>query len=181
LSKLKSSYFVDGASTSKSGLIDCLFLNNPKYFRNTWKVKKIILFNCKMEVEEYYNQNYLKQSLPIAELNMKAARRAKIDIDTDRSYSSIITVPGKEWQMVRFNNAQDYSKVAVQGSCDICKSESSFLLDIFRYFDFILAAHRPYPSRLVSGNSTKCGRYPASGEVMSFTFYITLGIGSRGM
>src|SRR6266540_6058905 len=31
LSKLKSSYFVDGASTTKSGLIDCLFLKNPKY------------------------------------------------------------------------------------------------------------------------------------------------------
>jgi Holliday junction DNA helicase RuvB len=31
LIKLKSSYFVDGASTTKSGLIDCLFLNNPKY------------------------------------------------------------------------------------------------------------------------------------------------------
>jgi MoxR-like ATPase len=31
LNKLKSSYFVDGASTTKSGLIDCLFLNNPKY------------------------------------------------------------------------------------------------------------------------------------------------------
>jgi Holliday junction DNA helicase RuvB len=31
LSKLKSSYFVDGASTTKAGLIDCLFLRNPKY------------------------------------------------------------------------------------------------------------------------------------------------------
>jgi Holliday junction DNA helicase RuvB len=31
LSKLKSSYFVDGANATKSGLIDCLFLNNPKY------------------------------------------------------------------------------------------------------------------------------------------------------
>jgi MoxR-like ATPase len=31
LRKLKSSYFVDGASTTKSGLIDCLILNNPKY------------------------------------------------------------------------------------------------------------------------------------------------------
>src|SRR5436309_6165367 len=31
LRKLKSSYFVDGATTTKSGLIDCLFLNNPKY------------------------------------------------------------------------------------------------------------------------------------------------------
>jgi holliday junction DNA helicase RuvB len=31
LSKLKSSYFVDGASAIKSGLIDCLYLNNPKY------------------------------------------------------------------------------------------------------------------------------------------------------
>jgi MoxR-like ATPase len=31
LIKLKSSYFVDGASTTKAGLIDCLFLNNPKY------------------------------------------------------------------------------------------------------------------------------------------------------
>jgi hypothetical protein len=148
-------------------------LAEPEIFNETLneldkETKKIILFNCKMEVEEYYNQNYLKQSLPIAEINMKAARRAKIDIDTDRSYSSIITVPGKEWQMVRFNSAQDYSKVAVPGSCDICKSESSFLVDIFRYFDFILVAHRPYPSRLVSGNCTKCGRYPASGEVMSF-------------
>jgi Holliday junction DNA helicase RuvB len=31
LSKLKSSYFVDGASTTKAGLVDCLFLNSPKY------------------------------------------------------------------------------------------------------------------------------------------------------
>jgi Holliday junction DNA helicase RuvB len=31
LRKLKGSYFVDGSSTTKSGLIDCLFLNNPKY------------------------------------------------------------------------------------------------------------------------------------------------------
>jgi holliday junction DNA helicase RuvB len=31
LSKLKSSYFGDGASTTKAGLVDCLFLNNPKY------------------------------------------------------------------------------------------------------------------------------------------------------
>jgi MoxR-like ATPase len=31
LNKLKGSYFVDGASATKSGLIDCLFLNNPKY------------------------------------------------------------------------------------------------------------------------------------------------------
>jgi hypothetical protein len=31
LSKLKSSYFVDGVSATKSGLIDCLFLHNPKY------------------------------------------------------------------------------------------------------------------------------------------------------
>jgi DNA replicative helicase MCM subunit Mcm2 (Cdc46/Mcm family) len=31
LSKLKSSFFVDGASTTKAGLVDCLFLKNPKY------------------------------------------------------------------------------------------------------------------------------------------------------
>jgi holliday junction DNA helicase RuvB len=31
LRKLKSSYFVDGACTTKSGLIDCLFAYNPKY------------------------------------------------------------------------------------------------------------------------------------------------------
>jgi holliday junction DNA helicase RuvB len=31
LSKLKSSYLIDGSSTTKAGLIDCLFLNNPKY------------------------------------------------------------------------------------------------------------------------------------------------------
>jgi holliday junction DNA helicase RuvB len=31
LSKLKCSYFVDGANATKSGLIDCLFLNNPRY------------------------------------------------------------------------------------------------------------------------------------------------------
>ena len=31
LSKLRSSYFVDGSCTTKSGLIDCLFLKSPKY------------------------------------------------------------------------------------------------------------------------------------------------------
>jgi hypothetical protein len=149
-------------------------LAEPKIFYETLKeldteTKKIILFNCKMEVEEYYNQNYLKQSLPIAELNKKAARQAKID--TDRSYSNIITIPGKEWQILRFNNIHDYSKVAVPGFCDVCKSESSFLVDIFRYFDFIIAAHRPYPSKLVSGKCTKCGNYPACGDVMSFQHF----------
>ena len=33
LSKLKSSFFVDGASTTKAGLVDFLFLNNPKYLQ----------------------------------------------------------------------------------------------------------------------------------------------------
>ena len=31
LSKLKSSYFVDGTSATKSVPIDCIFLNNTKY------------------------------------------------------------------------------------------------------------------------------------------------------
>jgi MoxR-like ATPase len=31
LRKLKGSYFVDGSSATKSGLIDCLFAKNPKY------------------------------------------------------------------------------------------------------------------------------------------------------
>jgi len=90
------------------------------------ETKKLVLFHFKMEIEEYYKENYLVEELRIMEFHNEYARREKkgrkiIDIPGGiaiipptigerEDYSKLIAIPGKEWHLMRFNNISDYSR-----------------------------------------------------------------------
>jgi len=109
------------------------------------ETKKLILFHFKMEIEEYYKENYLVEELKIMEFHNEYARRERkgrkiIDIPgvisiippiigEREDYSKLIAIPGKEWHLMRFNNISDYSTVTIPGFCIRCNTEgASFMI-----------------------------------------------------
>jgi hypothetical protein len=99
------------------------------------ETKKMVLFHFKLEIEEYYKENYLVEELRIMEFN-NSLRRERQD------YSKLIAIPGKEWHLRRFNNISDYSTVTIPGFCSRCRTEGSFLyetesvLGLYHFFLF---------------------------------------------
>jgi hypothetical protein len=136
-------------------------LADPQIFRKTLEEldgeeKKIILLQFKLEIEGYYNKNYLKEDLLAKELNSRIGK--ELDISFNQDYSSIIMVPTMAWEMMRFNNISDYSKVTIPAFCETCRLDGSFLLGIYTYLDSIVHAYcNPEPSQLVGGNCSRCG------------------------
>jgi hypothetical protein len=134
----------------------------PQLFRETIyeldkETRRLILFKLKMEIEEYYNENHhlSEESLIFEQVGIEQLQKLKIK--EKQEYHYIITVPGREWQEMRLNYISDYSKVTLPGFCESCRSERPFLVDVFRYIDYIISAHGPYPSRGISGNCNICG------------------------
>jgi hypothetical protein len=153
-------------------------LAEPQIFCETLReldqdAKQLVLFHFKMEIEEYYNENYLKESILITRINNKAAQLIRGFPNINSDYLPSLPVPGREWQVMRFHNIHDYSKVILPGFCDTCKSEQPFVVDIFTYFDYIISAYGPYPKVLVSGNCIKCNKYTASTDIMRFPHFGT--------
>ena len=117
--------------------------------------KKIILFQLKMEIEEYHRTNYLTNDWGqisfsfiangddkyygiTKNIRLKNGQEiTQIDHSGDCSYMTII--PGSKWQMMRFNNISDYSKVCIPGFCTNCRSEQSFTVDILEYLYSIIS------------------------------------------
>ncbi|HVD35909.1 MAG TPA: hypothetical protein VNB68_00755 [Nitrososphaeraceae archaeon] len=64
MNKLKSSYLVDGVNATKSGPIDCLFLNNPMYLL----IDEIDKMTAK-GVNERMNHVPIEQSIRITYFN----------------------------------------------------------------------------------------------------------------
>jgi hypothetical protein len=150
-------------------------LAQPQIFREALldiddEARKLVLFSFKMQIEDYYAQNYSKEALLIADINDMWIRSTK-DPTFCNERNNSLAVPGKEWEIARLNNIQECSKVTLPGFCYECKSERPFTIDILRYFDFIIAAQGPYPSRLVSGDCIRCGKNTASTHVMRFIYF----------
>lgn len=140
------------------------------------ETKKITLFQFKMEIEEYYNRNYLTDGWEIAKINQKVRRKKKpkiISLGNINNYSNAIIIPGKKWEMMRFNNIGDCYKVTIPGFCNGCNSDQPFLVETFEYLNDIVGAHRPYPSGVVLGDCTECGKeYGVSTRVMQFPWFV---------
>jgi hypothetical protein len=111
----------------------------------------------------------------IADVNDIGARSTK-DPTLCTEQNNCLAVPGKEWQIARFNNIQEYSKITIPGFCYECKSQRPFIIDILRYFDFIIAAQGPYPSRLVSGDYQMWQRYGEYTRYEVYLLYIALAV-----
>lgn len=114
------------------------------------EAKKVLLYQFKMEIEEYHHQNYLVLDLPALEFNTKPS--------PNHSYSNTLVVPGKEWQVIRFNNIADHSKVTIPAYCETCKSDRSFIIDISAYLKSITYAHNTSKT-MVSGKCSKCSNF----------------------
>lgn len=154
------------------------------------EAKTIILFQFKMEIEQYHKENYLKDDLKAREFNEKLAIQAKKEElkakqlglsretgDNNEPYNdlyNIVRIPGKEWQITQFYNIGDYSKVSIPGYCDICKEHRSFLVDIFIYLNCIQSSHTP-PSgySVVSGECTKCSQGMVSAQIMRLDHFVS--------
>jgi hypothetical protein len=141
------------------------------------ETKKITLFQFKMEIEEYYNNNYLTDGWEVAKINQEIMRKTFPEImsldNINNNYSNVTIIPGKKWEIMRFNNISDYSKVTIPGFCNVCNSDQPFLLDTFEYLNDIVGAHSPYPSGVVSGDCSECGKkFGVGTRVMQFPWFI---------
>jgi hypothetical protein len=122
---------------------------HPEIFKKTVdemdeETKKVMLFQFKMEIEEYYSKYYLV---------------SYITRDSYSKYSNVsmryphdMAISGKEWQIMRINNMANYNNVVVPGFCDNCKLECPLVLDIGDYLDHLVAA---YVTRKISSLSDK--------------------------
>lgn len=155
-------------------------LPSPKIFYETLKgldaeTKKIVLFQFKMEIEEYHNKNYFTdEAVIVRQINCKfSPPEALDDVDRKSNENTIGSIPGKEWQTMRFDNIDDNSKVVLPGFCDKCKSERSFIINIFEYLDSLVGAyHGRYHSRSISGSCFKCEEHIASTSVMRLPHFV---------
>jgi hypothetical protein len=156
------------------------------------ETKKMVLFHFKLEIEEYYKENYLVEELRIMEFHNEYARREKkgrkiIDIPGGiaiippiirerEDYSKLIAIPGKEWHLMRFNNISDYSTVTIPGFCIRCNTEGAFLYDTRRYLDNIICFYiRHDPGGYPYGKCSKCNNnYGLSAHVMWLPHFTTV-------
>ena len=132
------------------------------------ETKKQVLFHFKMEIEEYYKENYLLEELRIMEFH-NSYRKIRED------YSKLIAIPGKEWHLMRFNNISDYSTVTIPGFCSRCNTEGAFLFDTRRYLDSIISFYiRHDPSGYPYGKCNKCNNdFGLSAHVMWLPHFTT--------
>ena len=113
-------------------------------------IRKIVLFEIKMEVEDW---QYSKMIDDI----YKNSRVIAQDIHY-QGLLNIVGIPGKKWQLMRFNNISNHSNVVVPGFCSGCNKEQPFLVHVYKYFNRIIAAHRPYPFNGISQDCDGCGK-----------------------
>jgi hypothetical protein len=57
----------------------------------------------------------------------------KMDIETNYSYEHMDPESVREWELMRFENIQNYSKVTLSGYCKECKLSYPFVMDMFAF------------------------------------------------
>ena len=112
------------------------------------ETKKMLLFNFKMEIEEYYDLYYLA-SYP--------RRQTYSELHSlDSYYEHTMAIPGIEWQLLRFNNIHNHLFVTIPGICLKCKSESPFIMDIEDYFDNLKELSNDFRRENIPRSCIKC-------------------------
>ncbi len=137
--------------------------------------KKLVYFKIKMEIENYYMENYLRSAWLTSKVNASAYIGSRPDqIQSVSSnleeFSKTVGLPSKQWQKVRLDHANDSSKIVVPGSCIICKLDKAVIVDVDNYLKSIPQAYGPDPVPIVSGRCSECGGY-ASGSIMQLEWF----------
>jgi hypothetical protein len=140
--------------------------------------KKIILFQLKMEIEQYHHMNYLTNdwwniwtmdvmygnSSDIKDIQLKNGQVIK-QIDTRGDCSHMTIIPSSDWQMMRYNNINNYSTVCIPGLCINCRSEQPFTVDILEYLYSIASMVKDGSYGTIKTNCDKCN---GKDQVLSF-------------
>ena len=96
-----------------------------------------------MEIEDYYNKYYLVSYL-------------KRYLESPHSPSTL-AISGIDWQIMRFNNIANHTKVVIPGFCVSCKTENPFTLSLLRYLDYLVKfASNPLRDYHIQSNCTHC-------------------------
>jgi hypothetical protein len=122
------------------------------------EAKNVMLLQFKLEIEEYYNKYYL----------VSYVTRTTYEQYHTKRYSVNMTIPGKEWQLMRINNISNYNNVVVPGFCYKCLTEYPFVVSICDYLTR-LAAFASGEIRLMSeviiSKCIKCNKKSLSGRL----------------
>jgi len=123
-------------------------LGNSQIFHETLKqldkdTRRIILFQLKLEIEDYYNGNFKLGT---------GIKHPSGDLEAHNS----VAIPGEEWQLMRFTNIGNYTKVIIPGFCSKCRLERSVAFDIKKYLDTVTSSFKSNPFHIMIGKCTDC-------------------------
>jgi hypothetical protein len=70
-----------------------------------------------------------------------------------------MAISGREWQVMRFNNIANHTKVVIPGFCVSCKSENPFTLSLLDYLDYLVKfVSHPMHNYYIQENCTHCNK-----------------------
>lgn len=132
--------------------------------------KKIMYFQFKMEIEEYYYENYL-----LEEWKRRRLLKNLWPSNYLTDFSDIVAIPGKDWQLMRHENIHDELIVTIPGYCNECKSDRPFLFKTENYLEHLILAHRADPVDTIGGDCTVCGnKYSIFANVMKLPWFLDI-------
>jgi hypothetical protein len=120
--------------------------------------KRVLMFNFKMDVEEYYDRYYLVSYI----------RRFAYSAyhHPDLYYSGDMAIAGKEWQLLRLNNIGNERVVIIPAFCSNCRSEMPIIMDINKYLNHLLAfASGSMSFENIISNCSKCNKETVFGKI----------------
>jgi hypothetical protein len=133
--------------------------------------RKVVFFHLKMEIENYYTQNYFTREWKIHRANELDVKLHTV-IDQVDNFSRAVGIPANYWQKTRISRGNDYENVIVPSICEKCKKDTAFAVKVTEYLQSLVSAYRPYPSGIVSGTCLRCGeKYSAGAQVMTLPWY----------
>ena len=137
--------------------------------------KKIIFFQIKTEIENYYLEKYRTTAWLIRKINAGGyitSGLPSIEFESVSSnleeFSKTVGLTNEQWLKTRLEYCNDFNRIVVPGYCLECKSEKATLIDV----NIILNAspedaYGPYPTSTVSGCCSDCGSY-AGGDIINW-------------
>ncbi|MDP9306250.1 MAG: hypothetical protein M3O68_07900 [Thermoproteota archaeon] len=132
--------------------------------------RKIILFQFKTEIENYYLQKYLTEGWKLTRVLSQEAANHNIKLSEDSAKHMVY--PGTFWLNTRIERGNDYENVIIPSICEKCNSSSAFAVKVISYLESVVVATGPYPSRVISGNCVKCeAKYSVGTHIMKFPWY----------
>lgn len=126
----------------------------PRIFMETFydmdtETKRVLMFNFKMDIEEYYNRYYLVSYI----------RRYAYSAyhHPDLYYSGEMTLAGKDWQLIRLDNIGNEEVVIIPAFCSSCRSEVPIKMNLTKYLDHLRSfISDPFSFENITSNCSNC-------------------------